>query len=491
MTDDATITDAGEMDLGIEVSKGVVAKFIQAGLGFAGTIIFARMLGPVGFGGFYILLSVVTILDKPVVGGWASASKKRFSEAGVDRGDIVGAQTAFNVGMIAVLAVIIFALRDWLATFTGLENAGILFFALFVPIVFFYPYQNMVVARGMVGRQVAIDTFRSVVTLGAQLALVLIGWGAAGLAVGLGAATVMMLPLTYYSLGVRPSLPSRETFASLWAFARHSIPVSMVSKVFDRYDTLLLGLLLGQAAAADYEVAFKLTVPAMFVAIIGGSALMPKVSNLRSRDESVAQDITNILAFASILSIPIFFGALAIPEKLVLTTYGGEYRGAGILLIGLALFRVLRTQSWSLQEAINGLDRPDLNFRISASTLALNVVAGYLLVAEIGAVGIVVATVAAEALRYLLCGYVMRREIPGIALLPFPIAEQVAAGAVMYLAVVGFTGVVPIRSWVDLLVTVLLGGAIYGGVLFVLSKQVRGMSTKVLGAFAQRLADLP
>ncbi len=475
-------SDAGEMDLGIEVSKGLVAKLVQAVLGFAGTIVFANILGPVGFGGFYLLLSVVDIVDKPVVGGWASASKKRFSEGDFPREAVVGAQTLFNLGMLAVVAAGAYAARGWLASYTGLDYAAPLLLVLFAPIVFFYPFQNMVAAKGLVGRQVWTDTFRSVLTLPLQLAFVLLEFGAAGMALGLGGATALTLPVTYYTLATRPAIPGPAEVRSLWAFARHSIPKSMVSKVFDRYDSLLLGLLLGPAAVGDYQVALKLTVPAMFVATIAGSALMPKVSNLRSQGEAVVDDVTNTLAFASVLAIPIFFGALAIPRPLVVTLYSGQYADATTLLVGLAAFRVVRTQSNPLQRAIDGLDRPDVNLKISGTTLALNVVAGYALVTVVGAVGVVVATLGAEVLRYALASTVVRGELPGVDLLPRPVVEQAAAGLVMFAVVYGAAQAVSIRSWPYLVVVVGVGAAVYGAVLFAVSSQVRGLATKLFDA---------
>jgi O-antigen/teichoic acid export membrane protein len=487
------MTDAGEVDLGVEVSKGVVAKFLQAALGFAGTILFARILGPVEFGGFYLLLSVIDIVDKPVVGGWATATKKRFAEADTSEEAVVGSQVLFNVGMVTIVGTGAYLLRGQLAEYTGLDDPVVLLLAVMVPIVFFYPFQNLVVAKGMVGRQVGIDTFRSVLTFPLQLALVLLGLEAAGMAYGLGGATLLCLPLTYYSLSTRPTLPSKADIVSLWRFARHSIPTSMVSKVFQRYDMLLLGFLLGQAAVGDYKVALTLTVPAMFVATIAGSALMPKVSNLASRDKAIGQEVTNALAFTSVLSIPIFFGALALPRKLVVTTYGGDYSGAAVLLVGLALFRVFQTQSRPLRSAINGLDRPDLTLKISAATLGLNVVVGYLLVLEFGAVGVVVATALAELLRYALCFVVVGRAIPGIDLLPRPLFEQGLSGVVMFGAIVALRSAVPVDSWLPLAVVVVGGGAVYSAVLLAVSGQVRALATRVsmelLGTARRHIAD--
>lgn len=66
-TDDER-TGAGDMNLGLEVAKGFVAKMIQAVRGFVGAILFARILGPASFGGFYLLLSLVQLSDRPVQG---------------------------------------------------------------------------------------------------------------------------------------------------------------------------------------------------------------------------------------------------------------------------------------------------------------------------------------------------------------------------------------------------------------------------------------
>jgi len=45
------MTQASEVPFGLEVTRGVLAKFLMAIIGFAGTIIFARILGPVALGG--------------------------------------------------------------------------------------------------------------------------------------------------------------------------------------------------------------------------------------------------------------------------------------------------------------------------------------------------------------------------------------------------------------------------------------------------------
>lgn len=470
------MNEASDVDLKFEISKGVLGKATQAILGFIGIIIFARELDKVGLGGYYLLVSLVTVIEKPVVGGWSTATKKRFSETDIDSNQIVGAQFLFSA-IFGVLALVgSFALQTQIENYTGLQWFHLL--ALLLPVIFFYPFQGFMTARGEVGKQTWIDTLRSVFTTPLQVGLVLLGFGAGGMVWGYAAATLCVLPLTFYYLRVQPSFPTRETLFSTWSFAKHSIPNSIVGHAYNRYDVLLLGALAGSASVANYEVALKLSLPAMFVAGIAGSVLMPRVSNLKSKGQEVSEDITNVLSFSGILAIPIFFGALAFPDRLLVTAYGPKYGGAGWFLVGLALYRVLKTQSRPITQTFDGLGFPDINLKIGATTLALNLVLGLVLVLEIGAIGVVIATVVSEFLRYILGVVVLRSEVPEINFLTRPLQYQVFGGAVMWSIVEVMTQQIQIATFFDVGIIVSVGAAVYGSVLL-LNSQIRSLALNI------------
>jgi len=474
------MSDAADVSFGLEVTKGTAAKFLLAGIGFVGTIVFARVLGPTAFGGFYLLLAVIQVSKLPI-DGVAAASKKRFSEADVDRGAIAGTIVAV-IGLVSILAVLgAWIARDVLVSLSGLADAPLLFAVLFVSLSLFVPLQGMLTATGRVGLTIWIDLFRSALTLPLQIVLVLRGFGAAGMAYGLSLATFVSIPATQYALGTRPAPPDRETLRDLWAFARHSTAAKFLGTAYSRFDVLLLGAILSPAAAGQYEVAMKLTVPAVFISEVAGDGLMARVSNLETRGQAVAQELTNTLSFTSIVAFPIFFGALVLARPVVVTVYGPDYGTAASLLVGLALFRLVETQTAPLRQSLNGLDRPDINVRVSAVTLALNVVLGVVLTLEYGSIGVVVATVIAEALRYVWLARVLRRQLPDSELLPRTLAEQAGAAALMAVVVVSLHGIVPVRSWVDLSLLLAVGAAVYGTTLLAASEPLRHTVVAVLG----------
>lgn len=473
------MTDASQVSLGGETVKATLAKLTMAAAGFVGTILFARILGPTAFGGFYLLLSLVKLADRPLA-GWGSAAKKRFSESTSSGQEILGAQLLVNVVSVVVVVVAAVALANPLRSYTGLATAPVLFILMFAALSLFEPLHQLISARGLVGAATWIDALRSYLTLPLQLGFVLAGFGAAGMVYGLTGATVLVIPVQYHYIRILPRIPTTETLGSLSRFARYSIPTSYFSTVYDRFDVLLLGALLTQGAAAQYEVAAKLTLPATFVATAAASGLMARVSDLSSKGEPVGQDVTNTLAFSSVLAIPLFFGALAMPRNIVVTFYGGEYAEAATLLVGIALYRVVRTQSVPLVQTTNGIDRPDAYMRISGIALVFNVIAGVGLTLRLGAIGVVIATIAAEVLIYAAMARIVDRELDDFELFPRTLFEQIGAAVVMYLVVVTLHGFVPIRSWVDLVFLVGVGAITYGTVLLAVSSQLRLTISSVL-----------
>ena len=471
---------AANVSMSGETVSSTVAQFAMAFVGFVGTIIFARLLGPASFGGFYLLFGLVKVADRPI-NGWGTAAKKRYSEADVPSSEVVGAV----VGFIAVWAVIsffiAFASGGFLTSYTGMENAPVLFALLLVTVGVYEPVEQLVQARGRVGAATWMDTLRSLFTFPLQLAcVVLLGLGAAGMAIGLAAASVLVIPLGAYVLKTRPAIPSKQLVRRLWTFARYSIPSSFFGTMYARMDVLLLGFLATQAAAANYEVAYKVALPALFLAKAIGNVLMPRVSNLRSRGSDASTDVSNALSFTSIIALPLFAGALALSRPVVVTLYGGEYANAASMLVAIAAYNLVASQGSPLRQTLSGLNRPEINMRLSGAALVVNVALGVVLIQYVGPVGVAIATLVAEGIMYGISAIVVRLELPEVHLFPRTLWEQAGMSAIMFAVVFVARGRFGVSGWFDLVALVALGAAVYGGGLLVVSRKLRHTIGSVL-----------
>jgi O-antigen/teichoic acid export membrane protein len=161
------------------------------------------------------------------------------------------------------------------------------------------------------------------------------------------------------------------------------------------------------------------------------------------------------------------------------TVYGPDYRGAAILLVGLALYRVVNTQAQIHIRTLEAVDRPRTIFRASVVALAVNIPLGYALIIEYGAIGVVAATVVAEGLRYTILVVATQRVID-IGIITGELPRQIIASGVMYVAVVAVRSAVGEWSWLVLLAVVGFGAAVYVVVLTVISRRLRVTARGIL-----------
>ncbi|WP_430505772.1 lipopolysaccharide biosynthesis protein [Haloparvum sp. PAK95] len=476
---------AGEADFGVEISKGILAKFAMAAIGFIGSVVFARVLGPSGYGAFYVVVTLVNVLDNPVT-GWGLACKKRISESDFPTSEALGSGLLGAAALPLVILPATYVIHHYTGIY-DLSGLVIPFSFLFIVICFFAVSNRILSARSNFSAAEWADTLRSLFTTPLQLIFVLSGLGTVGMVYGLTIATALTIPYVLYQIGVKPVSPSRESLKSISTYAKYSIPNGFIGTTQSRMDILLLGALISSSAVGNYQVSLQLTMAGTFVGGAISMGLMARVSDHWSRNNSTAviDDVTNSLGYASLLAIPIFFGAAAMPNDLLVTVFGSQYSGTGLVLVGLALYRVLNLQSSQLKSTIAGLDRPDINTRIGATILVLNVGLGYALLLEYGILGVVAATIVSEILRYVSLAYAIKQYLPRIPLFSRPLQHQLFAGILMFAIVDRLHAILGISWWGELLILIGLGGIVYFGVLTSVSESFRVTVKGVLSdAFA-------
>lgn len=465
----------GDTDFGVQVGIGFLGRVVGAIVAFFGSILLARVLGPTDYGAFYLLLSIVAFLDNPMT-GWANACRKRLTEVDFPSEEAIGS----IVLAIITTSIVVFGLSwlasDLIASFveeTVTIDPWLMLAILFVGMIAYHTANEVLKSTEHFGASPWLNASRDVIRVGAQAALVLAGLGLAGMVGGMVLANLVVAPVALYLIGVRPRMPSMTALQEIWEYAKYSIPGGVVGTAQHRMDRVLLGVLVSTATLGHYEVAIKLTMPAMFVAGVAQDGLMGRISNRLSREEDVTTDIRRNLGHASVLGIPLFFGVAVLAEPVVVTLYSNQYAAAAPYLIGLALFRVFRTQKSILVATINGFDRPDANLRVATAVFSFNIVFGLLLLFAIGPLGVVVATVISEVLGYLARARIVRKLVPSITFVPRPLLDQIVAGAIMAVVIYGLRLLVPLARWPAVIGLVGVGAVVYGVTLITISRHFR------------------
>ncbi len=471
--------DTAQLSLGREALIALIAKFGLALTGFVGVVIFARVLGVDGVGKYYFILAGAKLATQ-VTSGVNGAIKKRVSEFDIDPEEYLGLGLIANAAIVSTIAVVLFVGTPVLQPYFGPPVFMIGLVAILASLSLFALANRVYAGIGHPGASFWVDSLRSVLTLGAQVAFLLSGFFVVGLIFGLVAATVASAVVAFLLAGVRPALPSKETARNTAVFAKWIVPTNLMQNLYSRLDVLLLYVIVGSSAAGLYEPALRLTIPAVFLASSINDSLSVKASGLHSIDGSVLEDLKNSLSYTSLFAIPIFFGAAAIPELLMGTVYGPDFRDGALALVGLGLFQVFNTYRKPFSSVIYGMDRPDLLLKVSTVTLLVNLPLAVVLGVEYGLIGVVVATVVSEAVRVLTYLVVAQRLFDQL-LLPRPVLYQFVAGLGMFVAVESVTRAFQVPDgWLWLIVVVGIGASTYFGLLTLVSGHFRLTVREVL-----------
>lgn len=460
-----------DLSMSREALVAILAKFVLAVTGFAGVIIFARVLGVSGVGKYYAILAAANLVAQ-IPGRTSGAIKKRVSEVDTPVEEYFGLGILFNLGFVLVLTACVFLLYPYLEPYIGPTAFGIGLVAVVASLSAFALVNRIYAGIGNPGASFWTDTVRSVLTLGGQVTMLWLGWHVLGLLTGFVAGTVSTAVLVYLLIRIRPALPSRETVSRTYEFARWNIPNGILDDMYQRLDVLLLYGIAGSTAVGLYEPALRLTIPATFISASIGDTLVVKASGLHSIDEDVVFDLKNAISYTSLLAIPIFFGALAMPRELLTTVYGPEFADGALALVGLAAFQLFNTFRVPFAMVINGIDRPDLQFRVKLLILLVHAPLAVLLGLEYGLLGVIAATLFAEAVRvglYLAVAYSLFGEL----ILPWQVVEQFLSGVVMFGVVYWLVDLVPVTGWTRLLGIVGMGAIVYFSTLSVVSSHFR------------------
>jgi O-antigen/teichoic acid export membrane protein len=463
-------------DFGLQIGIGTLGKALGAGVAFAGSVVLARAIGDTGYGAFYFLLSISMFLDNPFT-QWAVACRKRMTEVSFPSDRAAGAVYLGSIAGTVVIVVVTVAIDHFYGTVRGVDIRMLA--VIMAGTVFYTGTKDILNATTNFGLNPWLESVREVVRVALQIGLVLLISDVVGMVVGLTAASLLVVPIILWLSKIKPTLPTTEDLIDIASFAKSSIPNGFVSSALSQVDIIVLGGLAGTAIVGNYRVATNLLFPATFIVATMAPGMMSRVSSLNSSNEDPSKAVTDGIAYASIIALPMAAGAIVIGDLVVVTVYSSEFRRAGLFMGWLGIYFVIQTQMKILSAALSGLDRPDMVLKLNAVGFIINAVLGVSLFHIIGPIGVVYATVVGVSSRYILSALWVRRKL-SVNLIPRPLAHQIAAAVLMSGSLIILKTFVGLRSWVGVVSTVVLGGFLYAITLILLSEEIRRTANAII-----------
>jgi O-antigen/teichoic acid export membrane protein len=484
------------MRLGKTAIVDWLSQFVISITGFVATFAIAVFLGKEPLGtysvivalGFWFLLLPMNAISKAVT--------KRMSE-GTDPGAFFGAGTLLNGTAAAVLALVVLAAGQLLKVIRGTYDSELLtafydseFVSVFVNFnaelvllivgtTAFLTMKSGLEGSKRVGTMGVLRALERLFRTGGQVAVAFVGLGAAALALthAISLSLIALIGVGLLFAIHRPALPGRRHVRSILAYVRYGWLSTLQSRVFGWLDTIVLSLFVGAGLIGVYEAAWGIASLLATVSTSVKRTLFPEVSDLSTDEgfERIKHYLDEGLVFSGVLVIPGLLGAAVIGER-VLAFYRPEFgQGATILVLLVAAY-VGDVYGSQFISVLNGIDRPDISYRVNGAFIGANVVLNLALVPTIGWTGAAVATAVSSVLRMVFSYRALRSIIGEFQLPKKEIGAEVLAALVMAGAVFPVKGFVP-RGRAGTLALVGFGALVYLVVLFAISARVREKMT--------------
>jgi len=461
-----------------------ISKIVTSAGGFLATLYFARIVGSDTLGIYFILLSSVGWLSVLVDAGISPAITKRMSE-----GEAPAEYFQLGLGVIGVG--------------TGAITVFLLLFSKQVTDYVTHPYSTYfliilvisgiamtAVRTGLSGtRNVHISgiltSIQSIIRIVLQVAAVSIGLGLSGLVFGWVLSSLAVAAVGFVYLAVKaenyPSLNqinARERLMGIYSFAKYSWLGSLKSKTNNYADILILGLFVPSNLIGVYAIAWNI---ASFLTILGSAietTLFPEFSQLENQDDytEITDLLQKSLQYTGLFVIPGLFGGILLGDR-ILRLYGSDFVVGFEVLILLIVSVLIYDYQKQLTGVLQGIDRPDIDFRVNGTFIGSNIILNFILIQQIGWHGAAIATVLSSSISLAYAYYAVSEILP-VSVPVREIGRQIGASIIMAISVVLLEAIESTYTITDHNAAVLFGLVFAGATIYMVTLMIISDDTR-------------
>lgn len=461
-----------------------ISKFLGSILGFIATVYFARVLGAEIYGIYAIVIALLAWLKVGGRAGINAGIKKRVSE-GKEQGQYLAAGILMIAIFLLVVAIFTMALREhfeaYVTGFGEYSSVSVIWFLMAVLVLYtaYIPVKSTLNGEGLVHIAGVLNPLEVISKSLFQIALVFLGYSLAGMLVGYAAGVVVVTVIGLVFVTVRPRLPERRHFRSIYNYAKFAWLGNLKTRAFNDVDILILGAFVSPTLVGVYAVAWSLSKFLDMFSVAVSQTMFPEISNesAQGSKEKAVRLIEDSIAYTGIIAIPGFVGGILLDDRLM-RIYDGEFvQGTEVLwllLLSILFYGYLK----QFLNALNALDRPDLAFRTNLLFIGTNVVLNLLLIWQFGWVGAAIASAISSGIG-LVGSYIYLKMIVTVSLPLGEVSKQVLSALIMGSVVLVLlraieTTVIFRNNFLIVLTLVAVGAVIYFTILFGISSRFRG-----------------
>lgn len=267
-------------------------------------------------------------------------------------------------------------------------------------------------------------------------------------------------------------LPNKSTIINIITFSKWSLSTSILNDFYHRFDTILLGALVGTVAVSNYDASFRIAFLSTTFAVGISKTSNVKMSGMVELERDISKIASQTIVASSVLILPLLLISLFNAEYLLQVAFGPDYTGAKWYLILLVVVQLFQGYRLQFESIFNSYDTPSYTTRTSLYSVVVNVITAPFLVVYFGGLGVLYSTIIAEVVRVV--SYESQiKSVMGDYLIPKSALLQYVLFGVLYGALellhMGFN----ISDRVSLILSVFVATVIFYGLQYALLGDVR------------------
>lgn len=467
MPDSAAKIPAGDIPLFAESAKSSLSNLAGTILSILQVIVLTAFLPVTDVGLFFFYITLVFLFAQ-VTKGVAIGLRKRVSTPDTDPASYFYAAATIATGLLLTLITLLVTIEPVINTYTSITVTRNGLFIVGVATAAKSYLLLMTMYVGGCGHPGLANQIRNYVGRGLQLAFMLAGLALIDTSVtvamtGYGAGLFLAAIILTWHASIPLTRPSPRHIRSLLAFAKWSIPNTVANDFYQRFDTILLSVLVGSLAVGFYDTSVRLSAFGFaFAAGIAATSTV-KLSGLHDTDRAITPTIRKALSTSTVFVYPALIITIIHAGTILTLTFGAAYADARWYLILILAYQVLQAYRKQYESIFNALDTPRTITTTSLAAAGINIITAPLFVLAIGGIGVVVSTILSEFARFIIYQTYVRDELSSY-IIPAELYQQplIATGILGLLWT--RTHLVPVGPYTGLVVDTVICTTVFFGV---------------------------
>jgi len=385
----------------------MLSNLANRGLGFASSVIVARLLGPGGYGHYSFIIALVTLVALLWnIGLNTVVTREIAKNRSLTAKYVASASILKTVLLVPVVLIVLIYLM-----MAGRQSTIILSVLLFALSRYYLDiaavFNSALSAHRRMGVPSLLGSLRSVILLVGVIIVSMRGLNLVGImsCYAISSATVVVIGIIYYrsQYASLPWIINRRELSDVLVKSMPFFIISALSITLFRIDHLMLAGLSDARQLGLYGAGYTIfeVVVSIFPMVIT-SAIFPVLSELHRVDQDAMKNLYKVLLkYYCIVGIPASCGVFLLAPRIMVAIYGKDYAdgSAALRVLGCAVivFFLSTLMSWTL--TAGGQQR--LLMISTSVALMLNAGLNYLLIPRYGALAAAYTTLVCEVVQVL------------------------------------------------------------------------------------------